>query len=66
MVLIIISIIAFIKNQKTEFKQTNMGVLVFIAAAVKIEHNIWKWLKQKEYSIIFISPKIVFAPKFYF
>ena len=41
-------------------------MIVFTAVAVKFDPNIWKQLEQKEYSVIFISLEIVFAPQSHF
>lgn len=54
--------IALIEDQEKELRQKNASILVLTAAAVKTDSNIWKKQEQGEYSVIFTSPKIVFAP----
>lgn len=60
-ILTIIPSIVLIEDQKRELRQKNASILVLIAAVVKTDSNIWKKQEQKEYSVIFISPKIVFT-----
>lgn len=54
--------ITLMKGQERELKQKNISALALTAAAIKVDPNIWKWLEQKKYSVIFASPNIVFAP----
>ena len=65
-VLTITPTIALMEDQERELKQRSVSALALTVAAVKTDPNIWKRLEQGEYSIIFASPEIVYAPQSHF
>ena len=65
-ILTIIPIIALMEDQERELKQRDVITLALTATIVKVNPNIWKWLEQGKYSVIFASPKIVLAPQSHF
>lgn len=58
-VLTITPIIALMEDQERKLKQKGISTLALTAAVVKTNSNIWKWLGQEEYSVIFAFPEIV-------
>ena len=57
-VLTITLTIALMEDQERELKQIGVSALPLIAAVVKADPNIWKWLEQREYSVIFAFQKL--------